>query len=77
MDRNVRAIAHVKCAEPLNNVFASKGKEQQLRSINQIVDRGNTTVNSKANKNKDMYESASMHHQPLLENQTRKDPFIE
>lgn len=76
MDRNVRAIVHVKWAEPLNNVFACKGKEQQLRDINQIVDRGNTTVNSKANKNKDVYESASMHHQPLLENQTIKDLFI-
>ena len=65
-DRNVQAIIHIKWTEPLNNVFACKGKEQPLRDINQIVDHGNTTVKSKTNKNKEMYEAASMHHQPLL-----------
>lgn len=63
---NVPPIIRVKWTEPLNNVFARKGNEQQLRDINQIVDHGDTTVKDKNNKNKEMYVAASMHHQPLF-----------
>lgn len=63
---NVPPIIHVKWTEPLNNAFACKGSEQQLRDINQIVDCGNATVKDKNKKNKEMYVAASMHHQPLF-----------
>jgi len=52
-DRNVQAITHVKWTEPLNKVFAYKGKEQQQRDINQIVGHGNTTVKGKTNENEE------------------------
>lgn len=47
-------------------VFACKGNKQQLRYINQTVDRGNSAVKDKPNKNREMCEAASMHHQPLF-----------
>lgn len=65
-DRTVQAIILMKWTEPLNIVFACKGKEQQLRYINQTVDHGNSTVKDKSNQNREMHEAASMHHQPLF-----------
>lgn len=41
---------NIHTTEPLSNIFASKGKEKQLRGINLIVDHGNTTVKGKTNK---------------------------
>lgn len=61
----VQAVIHMKWTEPLNIVFAYKGKEQQRTDINQTVDHGNSTVKDKTNKNREMCEAASMHHQPV------------
>lgn len=65
-DRNVQVVTHVKWTESLNNIFACKGKEEQLRDINQVVNHGNTTVKGKTNKSKEMYEAASVHHWALF-----------